>query len=135
MVNFSISFENFFNFCQFQEKLYDIKITQIASDKSHVIALDAVGNLYSWGSNDFGALALGKQNFSVIPLRIPVTPNISDVKQIVCGPDCSLLLLNDGSVYACGRNNMNRLGFGRSVEKIEAFVSFESNYQKLKAFH
>lgn len=105
------------------EKLYDINIVQIASDKNHVIALDANGNLYSWGSNDFGALGLGKQNFSTVPIRLPLFQNIHDIKKIYCGPDCSLILLQDGTVYACGRNNANRLGFGRSVEKIEAFVS------------
>jgi NIMA (never in mitosis gene a)-related kinase 8 len=111
-----------FNFV-FLEKLYDIKIVQIACEKNHVLALDALGSLYSWGSNDFGALGLGKQSFSVIPLRIPIAQSIHEIKQIYCGPDCSLVLLHDGLVYACGRNNANRLGFGRNVEKIEAFVS------------
>lgn len=105
------------------EKLYDINIVQIASDKNHVLVLDAVGNLYSWGSNDVGALGLGKQNFSNVPTRIPPFQNNQDIKQIYCAPDCSLVLLQDGTVYACGRNNSNRLGFGRSVEKVEAFVS------------
>lgn len=97
---------------------------QIASDQNHVLALDAKENLYSWGSNEFGALGLGKQSFSLVPLRIPLAQSIQDIKKIVCGPDCSLVLLNDGSVYACGRNNSNRLGFGKNVDKIEAFVSF-----------
>jgi alpha-tubulin suppressor-like RCC1 family protein len=108
---------------EFPEKFLDTKIIQIACDKNHAIALDSAGNFYSWGSNEFGALGMGKQNFSVIPLRIPLNQNIRNIKQIYCGPDCSLILLHDGSVYACGRNNANRLGFGRNVEKIEAFVS------------
>lgn len=68
-------------------------------------------------------MGLGKQGFSVIPLRIPIAQSIQEIKQIYCGPDCSLVLLHDGLVFACGRNNANRLGFGRNVEKIEAFVS------------
>lgn len=120
------------------EKFYDIKIVQIAADKNHVLALDAVGNLYTWGSNEFGALGIGKQNFSLLPLRIPLLQNIQDIKQIYCAPDCSVVLLDDGSVYACGRNNSNRLGFGRNVDKIEAFVSLISfrfsGSQKFKLF-
>lgn len=101
---------------------------QIAANKNHVLALDAVRNLYSWGSNDFGALGIGEQNLSLTPLRIPLLQSIHDIKQIYCAPDCSALLLNDGSVYACGRNNSNRLGFGINVEKIEAFVSYLIRY-------
>ena len=96
---------------------------QVACDKNHVLALDSNENVYSWGSNDFGALGLGKQNSSSAPLRIPLIQSIKDIKKIYCGPDCSIILLNDGSVFACGRNNSNRLGFGRSIEKVEGFVS------------
>lgn len=96
---------------------------QVACDKNHVLALDSHDNVYSWGSNDFGALGLGRQTSSLSPLRIPLTQNIKDVKKIYCGPDCSIVLLHDGSVYACGRNNSNRLGFGKHLEKVEGFVS------------
>lgn len=41
------------------QKFYDVKIIQIACDKSHVIALDIHGNVYSFGHNSYGALGLG----------------------------------------------------------------------------
>lgn len=97
---------------------------QVACDKNHVIALDSNENVYSWGTNEFGALGLEKQNFSSVPLRIPLFQSIKGVKKIYCGPDCSVILLHDGSVFACGRNNLNRLGFGRNTDKVEGFVSF-----------
>lgn len=101
----------------------DVKITQIACDKSHVLALDANGNVYSFGSNDFGALGLGKQKSSMTPVKIPLPQSVHGIQQIYCGPDCSMILLQDGSVYACGRNNNNRLGMGRNIESCAEFVS------------
>lgn len=121
-------------FRNFSDKFYDIKVVQIACDKNHVLALDSNENVYSWGSNDFGALGLGKQNSSLEPLRIPLVQNIKGVKKIYCGPDCSIILLHDGCVYACGRNNSNRLGFGRNTEKVEGFVSLISLKISLMSF-
>lgn len=98
-------------------------MVQIACDKQHVLALDAVGNLYTWGSNEFGALGLGKQSSLRIPERLALAHDIQDVKKIYCFADCSMILTHDGSLYACGRNNANRLGFGKNVENVTTFVS------------
>ncbi|CAO1402354.1 unnamed protein product [Diamesa serratosioi] len=103
------------------EKLLDIKIKDVTAHNHHVLALDTNGNLYSWGSSEFGALALGKQNFSMVPIRIPLAQNIINIVKIYCGPNCSLLLLGNGDIYACGKNNSNKLGFGRNIETVEAF--------------
>jgi len=102
----------------------DIKIIQIACDKSHVLALDINGNIYSFGSNEFGALGLGKQKVAMTPLKLSLPQTVQDIKKIYCGPECSFILLHDGSVYACGRNNCNRLGFGKNVEWFAEFVSY-----------
>lgn len=59
----------------------------------------------------------------MVPIRIPLAQNIVNIEKIYCGPNCSLLLLENGDVYACGHNNNNKLGFGRNVETVEAFVS------------
>lgn len=114
------------------DKFYDVKVIQIACDKQHVFALDSVGNLYTWGSNEFGALGLGKQTSSRIPERLALAHDIQDIKKIYCFPDCSMILLKDGSLYASGRNNANRLGFGKNVEKVTTFVSLPLN---LLTFH
>lgn len=105
------------------EYFSEIKITQIACDKSHVMALDINGYIYAFGSNDFGALGIGKETSSKTPSRVHLTQNIHDVRKIYCASDCSLILLHDGSVYACGKNTCNRLGFGRNVEYFSEFVS------------
>jgi hypothetical protein len=101
----------------------EIKVTQVACDKSHVLALDINGHLYSFGTNEHGALGLAKGKRAMIPSRVELAQGIRDIKKIFCGPDCSLLLLDDGSVFACGRNNCNRLGFGKNAEHIFEFVS------------
>ena len=38
----------------------DARIVQIATGRTHVLALDTTGKVYSWGRNDFGQLGLGQ---------------------------------------------------------------------------
>ncbi|CAG9804191.1 unnamed protein product [Chironomus riparius] len=113
------------------ESFADIKIIQIACDKSHVLALDINGNVYSFGSNEFGALGLGKQKVAMTPLKVSLPQSVQDVQKIYCGPDCSLILLHDGSVYACGKNNCNRLGFGSNIECFTEFRKIHSIKKKV----
>lgn len=90
---------------------------QIACDKSHVLALDSEGNLYSWGRNEFGALGQKRIFFSPIPVKL--NPNFHNILKISCAPDSSIVLTSDGNVHVCGRNNSNRFGFGRLVECVD----------------
>lgn len=106
------------------EKFSDTKIIQIACNKVHVLALDVNGDVYSFGFNEHGALGLGSKISSMTPQRINFASTLLNVKKIYCAPDCSLILTHEGDVYACGRNNFNRFGFGRSVNAVNEFVSY-----------
>lgn len=66
---------------------------------------------------------MGSNFYSENPMRIPISQQIFGISKIDCGPDTSMILLKSGEVYACGRNNFNKLGFGKKVENVEAFVS------------
>jgi alpha-tubulin suppressor-like RCC1 family protein len=64
------------------------------------LALSKSGNVFNWGFN------AGK-----VPKMI-VTGNNIIVQKIICGRDHSLLLSNEGLVYAFGRNRFGQLGEG-----------------------
>ena len=105
------------------EKSPNTKIIQVKAGATHVLALDTRGNIYSWGTSGFGALGMKQNTFSSIPSRVKLHSNINDIEKIDCGPDCSLVLLKNGEVFACGRNNYNKLGLGRKNENVMTFVS------------
>lgn len=104
------------------EKLCDIKIIQIACHRQHVLALDSHDNVYSFGYSELGALGQGPNISSLMPQKISLAPAIRNIEKIFCAADCSLLLTQDGNVYACGSNNFNRFGFGRNAEFVNEFV-------------
>ena len=44
-------------------------------------------------------------------------PNITGVKQIACGNDHNMLLMNDGTIKACGNNFYGQLGLNDLVNR------------------
>ena len=80
----------------------------------HTILLDVNGNAYAAGSNSKGQLCLGDTNSRDIPNR-DIPQMISMRKRVVdvaIGGEHTLLLLEDGTVYGCGSNNVGQLGLG-----------------------
>jgi hypothetical protein len=77
------------------------------------MALTECGHVYSWGDNEFGQLGIGNTVSSNEPKFVAVIDeNKCDVfiEKISCGSRHSLLLSNDGNIYAFGRNKDGELG-------------------------
>jgi hypothetical protein len=43
--------------------------------------------------------------------------SISDIKQIACGNEYTIILRNDGSVWSCGENEYGQLGLGDTTDR------------------
>uniref|UniRef100_A0A182M7K9 non-specific serine/threonine protein kinase n=1 Tax=Anopheles culicifacies TaxID=139723 RepID=A0A182M7K9_9DIPT len=97
-------------------KLEHVPIVQVASGTTHVLALTEGGIVYSWGSSNHGALALGKRiHVALEPERIILPQLVQNVREVYAGPDCTVLFTRQGDCYCCGSNAGNRLGLGRKV--------------------
>lgn len=59
---------------------------------------------------------------------MPVIGAMKKVTKIICGPECTILLLDSGELLAAGRNTDNRLGFGSATKQSMVFVRF-CNFQ------
>ena len=76
----------------------------------HAVALDNQGAVWSWGVGDLGQLGLG----SGIPggfLR-PTRLGLTGVLRIAAGGEHTLLLTENGDIFATGRNRCGQLGLG-----------------------
>lgn len=73
-------------------------IVDIALGREHGLFLTVEGEVYSFGSNYFGQLGLGKVKHS----KLILLPNFPNIKQIVAGDLSSYFLDNEGHVYKTG---------------------------------
>ena len=90
--------------------LSGIRIVQISCGTTHMGALDGNGNVYLWGSEQYGKLGNGgSKDIQRLPVLIP---GINNIKQIICSTNSTLLLSDTGKVYTCGRNEFGQLGLG-----------------------
>ena len=86
-------------------------ITAIALGFDHTLCLDTHGNVFSFGSNEFGQLGIDQDilEFTHIPQKVDVPV----CKQISCGSSFSMCVSTDGFIYAFGSNEFGQLGINR----------------------
>ena len=81
----------------------------VATGDSHTLGLKADGSLWAWGLNSYGQLGtatnFGTQVPNPTPTQVPGT-----YTQVAAGPDHSLALQADGSLWAWGNNYFGQLG-------------------------
>lgn len=81
----------------------------VSAGTAHVLALDADGNVWSWGENGSGQLGLGDSQNRHVPTKIPLF-STSKVVEIAAGGYTSFARTVDGSVFAWGNNQTRMLG-------------------------
>jgi hypothetical protein len=80
-------------------------VTQIAAGGRHTCARTSAGQLYCWGSNEYGQL--GVAGPQVQPRRILST---DDVTQVTAGGNHTCARKSDNSVWCWGYNHFGQLG-------------------------
>ena len=74
------------------------------------MALDANGVIWGWGDNGSGQLGNGTNKRAYFPVPCATGIDGTQVKDIQCGNLNTLFLMNDGTVWTCGRNNYGQQG-------------------------
>jgi len=90
-----------------------IKIRSVAAGAQHVIALaEADNTVLAWGKNTHGQLGTGdKEDYVFRPTPIKAFGQDRDaVKQVACGENHSVFLMNSSCVMTCGSNEFGQLG-------------------------
>ena len=89
-------------------------VTQIAAGGEHSLALTSTGQLYAFGSNQFGQLGIeansGAEAANPTPTLVALPGAVGPVTQIAAGGRHSLVLTSTGQLYAFGDNGYGQLG-------------------------
>jgi alpha-tubulin suppressor-like RCC1 family protein len=86
--------------------LNNVKSISAGAESSY--ALTNEGEVWSWGSNEFGQLGINSlSNIFKTPVKIT---GLTNVKSIHAGWFNAFFSLNDGTLWACGRNDAGQLG-------------------------
>jgi hypothetical protein len=80
---------------------------QIASAQQHSVAVTTSGSLYTWGSNQSGALGDGGYSSRSTPYLV-----LTNVKSAAAGRWFTVAVRTDGTVWSWGANGYGQLGDG-----------------------
>ena len=91
------------------------KVKKIFPFYQGILALLEDGSLYSWGKNNAGQLGVGDKVDRNTPTKVNINGKIVDI--IIHNYYSVLALLDDGSLYAWGKNDAGQLGVGDKVDR------------------
>uniref|UniRef100_A0A1L8DT79 Putative hect e3 ubiquitin ligase n=1 Tax=Nyssomyia neivai TaxID=330878 RepID=A0A1L8DT79_9DIPT len=85
-------------------------IVQIVCGHFHCLALTNSGEIFAWGSNDYGQLGIGtKVEKASKPVQVEALSGIP-IAFICCGSNHSFAVSTSGAIFAWGKNNCGQLG-------------------------
>ena len=80
---------------------------KVAAGNEHSLAINAAGELYAWGKNNYGQLGDGTTTHQNSPLKIGASTNWVSV---AAGGNHGLAINAAGELYVWGYNNYGQLG-------------------------
>jgi alpha-tubulin suppressor-like RCC1 family protein len=96
------------------------KFLQISCGKRHSLALDNMGTIYVTGDNTYRQL--GNSNVNIMMGFKQLSDFSFPTKEVAAGSEHSLVLTQDGRVYAAGNNMNGNLGLGHNYSS-DKFLS------------
>lgn len=87
-------------------------IVDISTGRYNTLVLISSGEVYVWGLNEQGEIALGHFNPQLFPI---LNPYLENVKQVGAGVDYGLALSSDNKLYSWGSNGVGQLCLGNNL--------------------
>lgn len=88
---------------------FEVKVVAIYCGSAHTAVLTADGEVFTWGSNNFGQLGNGETNDKFYPVKVMNLD--SPIVAIACGLYHTVALTTCGKVFTWGYNNFGQLGY------------------------
>lgn len=96
----------------FPRKLLD-GVKAVSAGEDHYFILKENGDLYAFGSNEYGQLGDGTTDYRQDPKLV-----MTDVKAVAGGSKFSLVVKNDFSLWSFGLNDRGQLGLGHNLNQL-----------------
>ncbi|MDR1294268.1 MAG: hypothetical protein LBK59_04830, partial [Bifidobacteriaceae bacterium] len=90
-----------------------VVVVAVSASERHTIAVTDDGDLYAWGSNQYGQLGNGGTDLTSASrtlLPIPVAQGLGPFTSVAAGGSHTVATTTDGHVFAWGRNHTDQLG-------------------------
>ena len=101
-----------------------IQFNEISAGYDHCMALDASGNLYTWGGGSSCKLCTGNTTNVKVPTK--VNTNGMTFKKIATGINYSMAIDKNGELWGCGNNSDGQLG-NNSTSQVKTFTKDITN--------
>ncbi len=95
------------------------EVAQVAAGGNHTVILKENGDLWAVGKNDFGQLGDDSTANKQFPVQVKTADGepMTNVAQISAGYYHTVILKNDDTLWAVGRNNSGQLGDGSTTNQ------------------
>ena len=84
-------------------------VVSVSCGSNFTVCADAFGDVWTFGSSDYGQLGTGSEYSQCEPTKVPGLPAILS---ITCGDSFTLCLSDDTTVWGFGANDYGQLGLG-----------------------
>tara|TARA_Y100000389_G_scaffold127639_1_gene124947 strand:+ start:898 stop:2085 length:1188 start_codon:yes stop_codon:yes gene_type:complete len=104
------------------------KVVFVAAGRDHTVAVTSEGHLYTWGNGSLAELGHGDTGNRLVPTLVGGfgAPEGGRVVMAACGSGHTLVVTQDGALWACGFGRYGQLGlndrpnFRHAFERVEA---------------
>jgi len=116
-------------------ELKDVRIKQVASSADCCLALSDEGEVFSWGNNEYGQLAVesDEEQFAV-PKRAPLLKGLPEITQVAAGGSFCVALTVTGELYSWGYGVLGHgreVSFAKTPRKIQEFSSIDETVTRV----
>lgn len=108
----------------------------ISAGQWHYAAIRQDGTLWTTGWNEFGQLGQGDLGVNTARSVLTQVGTDTDWAQVFAGPEHTLAIKQNGTLWACGRNNKGQLGTGNTTSTgVFTQIGFGNTWASASAAH
>ncbi len=97
------------DYSDFPDEIQEGNVAFAAAGSDHIIAITTEGKVVGWGNNfngQYGLLLNENDPYTQMPDELLYgTVDPDNVQQLICGYQCTALVMKDGTMYMWGNNN------------------------------
>ena len=99
-------------------------VKQVSCGYYHTMLVKNDGSLWACGYNNNGQLGLGNTTNRTTFTQVSSVGN--DVKEVYCASNYTIIVKNDGTLWACGDNRYGQLGLGDTTNRTTFTQTFKN---------